>query len=217
MSATIQALRHAATKIVATVTADGRPNLSPKGTTTIWDDEHLVFADLASPGTVANLATNPAVEVNVVDPILRKGYRFKGNAVVHTRGDQFERGLRILRERGFSASPDRVRMPVAVISAIPSAISSTLGLVSVGYHSSVSMIRLQPISSVGVTLRRSSGSAIALSMRRFEICLNSFSSQRCLVIPASELKPLLLGRPSVAYRMLQAEARRLRAANIWPG
>ena len=40
---------------------------------------------------------------------------------------------------------------------------------------------------------------------------------RCLVIPASELKPLLLGRPSVAYRMLQAEARRLRAANIWPG
>ena len=38
---------------------------------------------------------------------------------------------------------------------------------------------------------------------------------RCLVVPAHELKRLLLSRPSVAYRMLQIEARRLRAANLW--
>ena len=38
---------------------------------------------------------------------------------------------------------------------------------------------------------------------------------RCLVLPANELKPLLIGRPSVMYRMLQVEARRLRAANVW--
>ena len=40
---------------------------------------------------------------------------------------------------------------------------------------------------------------------------------RCLVVPAHDLKPLLLGRPSIAYRMLQTEARRLRAANTWSG
>ena len=40
---------------------------------------------------------------------------------------------------------------------------------------------------------------------------------RCLVVPAHELKPLMLNRPSVAYRMLQIEARRLRAANTWSG
>ena len=40
---------------------------------------------------------------------------------------------------------------------------------------------------------------------------------RCLVVPAHDLKPLLLGRPSVAYRMLQTEARRLRVANTWSG
>ncbi len=57
---------------VATVCADGTPNLSPKGTTAVWGDEHLVFADIRSPGTVANLRRNPAIEVNVVDPILRK-------------------------------------------------------------------------------------------------------------------------------------------------
>ena len=38
---------------------------------------------------------------------------------------------------------------------------------------------------------------------------------RCLIIPDNELKAFLLKQPSVMYRMLQIEARRLRAANIW--
>ena len=33
---------------VATVCPDGTPNLSPKGTTAVWDDNHLVFADIRS-------------------------------------------------------------------------------------------------------------------------------------------------------------------------
>ena len=40
---------------------------------------------------------------------------------------------------------------------------------------------------------------------------------RCLVIPDTELKAVLLAQPSVMYRMLQVEARRLRAANVWHG
>ena len=75
---------------VATVYPDGTPNLSPKGTTTVWGDEHLIFADIRSPGTVANLRRNPAVEVNVVDPILRKGYRFKGTAEILSEGALFQ-------------------------------------------------------------------------------------------------------------------------------
>ena len=38
---------------------------------------------------------------------------------------------------------------------------------------------------------------------------------RCLVVPDHDLKQLMLNRPSIAYRMLQIEARRLRAANTW--
>jgi uncharacterized protein len=75
---------------VATVCPDGTPNLSPKGTTTVWDDEHMVFADIRSPGTVENLRSNPIVEINVVDPLLRKGYRFKGTAEVLAGGPRFE-------------------------------------------------------------------------------------------------------------------------------
>jgi CRP-like cAMP-binding protein len=40
---------------------------------------------------------------------------------------------------------------------------------------------------------------------------------RCLVIPDTELKSFMLGQPAVMYRMLQIEARRLRAANVWRG
>lgn len=99
---------------VATVTPDGGPNVSPKGTTTVFDDRHLMFADIASPGTVENLASNPNVEINVVDPIVRKGYRFKGSAAVYTTGAMFERGLVTLRERGSTTARERIRSIVIV-------------------------------------------------------------------------------------------------------
>src|SRR3954470_7194997 len=75
---------------VATVRPDGTPALSPKGTTRVWDDGRLVFLHLHSPGTVANLAANPAVEVNVVDPIRRKGWRFAGRGTVRPGGPVFD-------------------------------------------------------------------------------------------------------------------------------
>lgn len=39
---------------------------------------------------------------------------------------------------------------------------------------------------------------------------------RCLVVPAPEVEAFLLEQPRVMYRMLQAEARRLRDAELWP-
>lgn len=99
---------------VATVTRDGRPNLSPKGTTTVLDNEHLLFADIASPGTVTNLASSPFVEVNVVDPIRRKGYRFKGRGEVHRGGERFEQGLDVLEQRGYTTPRERIRAVVII-------------------------------------------------------------------------------------------------------
>jgi uncharacterized protein len=99
---------------VATVCPDGTPNLSPKGTTTVWDDQHLLFADIRSPQTVRNLRENPVAEINVVDPIVRKGYRFKGQATLHSEGEIYERGLALLVERGYDARPGRVRTIVLI-------------------------------------------------------------------------------------------------------
>src|SRR4051812_34347095 len=97
---------------VATVCPDGTPNLSPKGTTTVWDDDHLVFADIRSPKTVANIRRSPIVEINVVDPIIRKGYRFKGPAQVLTKGDLYEQIIAFYEERG--TQRQRIRSVVLV-------------------------------------------------------------------------------------------------------
>jgi len=103
---------------IATVCPDGTPNLSPKGTTTAWDDEHLVFADIASSQTIANLRCNPGIEINVVDPLVRKGYRFKGSATVLSAGSLFEH-IRASYQRRGTVNPIRSVVLVKVERALP--------------------------------------------------------------------------------------------------
>lgn len=98
----------------ATVCEDGSPNVSPKGTTYVLDDDRLLFADIRSPGTVTNIRRGSAVEVNVVDPFVRKGYRFKGSATVHEPGSRlYEDGLELLRRAG-STLVERVKAIVVI-------------------------------------------------------------------------------------------------------
>jgi len=104
---------------VATVCPDGTPNLSPKGTTAVWDDDHLVFANIRSPGTLANLRRNPSVEVNVVDPFVRRGYRFKGVASVVESGALHDRALAFYERRGSPVKAIREVVMVRVDSAQP--------------------------------------------------------------------------------------------------
>jgi predicted pyridoxine 5'-phosphate oxidase superfamily flavin-nucleotide-binding protein len=85
---------------VATVNDDGTPNLSPKGTLAVLDADHLVFANIRSPGTIHNLRQRPAIEINVVDPIGRQGYRFRGTATVVDAGAELDRLLSFYQERG---------------------------------------------------------------------------------------------------------------------
>ncbi|MGQ0723354.1 MAG: pyridoxamine 5'-phosphate oxidase family protein [Candidatus Eiseniibacteriota bacterium] len=85
----------------ATVTADGRPNLSPKGTIRVWDDRHLYFLDIASPQTRANLERNAWIELNVVEQLSRRGYRFLGRGTALRGGPEFDEAKRrIFAEEG---------------------------------------------------------------------------------------------------------------------
>ena len=104
---------------VATVCPDGTPNLSPKGTTAVWDDDHLVFANIRSPGTLANLRHNANVEVNVVDPFLRKGYRFKGVASVLDAGARYEEAIAFYKARRSRVDAFREIIVVRVQRAQP--------------------------------------------------------------------------------------------------
>jgi uncharacterized protein len=104
---------------VATVCPDGTPNLSPKGTTAVWDDDHLVFANIRSPGTLANLRRNANVEVNVVDSFLRKGYRFKGVASILESGALYDKAIAFYEARGSRVSAIREIVLVRVKGAQP--------------------------------------------------------------------------------------------------
>lgn len=73
---------------VATVNADGGPNVSPKGTFLALDDRTLAFAEMRSPATVENIGRDMRVEVNMVDVFARKGARFRGVARFVARGER---------------------------------------------------------------------------------------------------------------------------------
>ncbi|MCC6453954.1 MAG: pyridoxamine 5'-phosphate oxidase family protein [Caldilineaceae bacterium] len=113
-----QVIREQRLGYVATVCPDGTPNLSPKGTTTVWDDDHLVFADIHSPRTIANLKQNPSIEINVVDWFTRKGYRFKGIATVIESGELFNELVSFYhqqgQQQGLSDAPRRIQAIVMV-------------------------------------------------------------------------------------------------------
>jgi hypothetical protein len=121
---------------VATVCPDGTPNLSPKGTTAVWDDDHLVFADIRSPGTVANLKTNPAVEVNVVDPFVRKGYRFKGIGEVIVDGELFQEIMRFYRGRLVDTARNKLESRIGGFVLVK--VESALPLISPAYDDATS-------------------------------------------------------------------------------
>lgn len=88
---------------VATVTPDGRPNLSPKGSIIGWDEHTLAFADIRSPDTLTNLRHSPHVEVNVVDPLLRKGYLFQGKGRIISEGPMYDEIVEHYRNNGIKS------------------------------------------------------------------------------------------------------------------
>ncbi len=77
--------------IVASLTPDGRPAASPKGTFLVLDDTTLAYGDIRSPGTRTNLRKTALTEVVFVDPFRRKGVRITGSTeIVEVESGQFK-------------------------------------------------------------------------------------------------------------------------------
>ena len=76
--------------LIATASKDGKPNVSVKGSFRVLDDEHVVFANIASPRTIANLRENPQLSAIVFDPSTRNGCRIWGKAEILDSGALFD-------------------------------------------------------------------------------------------------------------------------------
>jgi len=72
---------------LATVDAGGQPHVSPKEVFAAVDERHVVIANIASPHTVRNVASNPKVCVSFVDVFVQKGFKLQGLARTVASGD----------------------------------------------------------------------------------------------------------------------------------
>jgi len=106
---------------VATVSPNGKPNISPKGTIIAWSSNLLAFADIRSPDTMANLQNNPFVEINVIDPLSRKGYLFSGTAKIIKNTPLYDEILTHYQNNGIKSPINSIVMvSVSSISAVTS-------------------------------------------------------------------------------------------------
>lgn len=82
----IKFAQHSVLCWLATVDDTGQPNVSPKEIFAIVDEQHVVIAHIASPGSVKNIGHNPKVCVSLVDVFVQKGFKVYGT--VRTVGQQ---------------------------------------------------------------------------------------------------------------------------------
>ena len=85
---------------VATATNDGVPNVSPKGSIMVVDEDHLAFADIMSPGSRANLEQNKGVAIFVCKPEKFQGFQFKGTAELSKEGPIFDQLEAAVKKKG---------------------------------------------------------------------------------------------------------------------
>ena len=90
--------------IIATSSKDGKPNVSAKGSFRVFDDDHVIFADINSPRTIANLKENPNVSTLVVHPRTLKGCRIWGKGEIITSGPLFDQMNKEFTEKGLKVA-----------------------------------------------------------------------------------------------------------------
>jgi predicted pyridoxine 5'-phosphate oxidase superfamily flavin-nucleotide-binding protein len=93
--------------MLATVGDDG-PNISPKGSMIIYDDEHLAYWERSKKATLKNVQNDARVVVMYSNKALAEGggldlpggiIRFFGTAEIHQRGEFRDKVRTMLQER----------------------------------------------------------------------------------------------------------------------
>lgn len=97
---------------VATVNEDGTPNLGPKRSTRVLDDEHLAYNEGTAKLTWANVKRGSKVAIAAADRETLKGFRFVGTPEVIDSGDLYAKAVAMAKERGFPPPAAVIRVRV---------------------------------------------------------------------------------------------------------
>ncbi len=106
---------------LATVDAQGQPNVSPKEIFAAHDEiDRVVIAEIASAGSLRNIRQNPLVCVSLIDIFRQRGWKLTGKAEVIAPDDPrfAAEGAKVLAMAG-SAYPVRHLLSVTVQRAVP--------------------------------------------------------------------------------------------------
>jgi predicted pyridoxine 5'-phosphate oxidase superfamily flavin-nucleotide-binding protein len=103
----------------ATASADGTPNVSPKGSIAVVDDKRLVFAEIASPHTIKNLQDNPKIALYVLDKATAKGAQIQGEVELVNEGPRFESVAAALKKMRPELPPANYAVYIKVDEVFP--------------------------------------------------------------------------------------------------
>ncbi len=87
---------------LATVDAAGQPNVSPKEIFAVFDEAHLVIANIASPTSARNIGAGARVCVSFIDLFVQKGWKVAGQArhVGHAAADHAHWAVPLVAKAG---------------------------------------------------------------------------------------------------------------------
>ncbi len=97
---------------IATVNPDGTPNIGPKRSTRVLDDEHLMYSEVTGKQTWSNVRAGSKVAIAVVDRDKMKGFRFVGSPEIIDTGELFEQSVAAMVKRGLGRPKAVVRIKV---------------------------------------------------------------------------------------------------------
>ena len=72
--------------LVGTASKDGWPQISPKGSVMVYDQETLAYWERSKRSAMDNLAENPKVVIYYNNSATRTRWRFYGTATIHETG-----------------------------------------------------------------------------------------------------------------------------------
>ncbi|WP_283680366.1 pyridoxamine 5'-phosphate oxidase family protein [Lentilactobacillus sp. Marseille-Q4993] len=78
---------------IATVDADGNPDIGPKISMRVLDDSHLIYNEMTGGQTQANIEADAKAIVAVANAKALHGYRFGGPAKLYTSGEYFDNAV----------------------------------------------------------------------------------------------------------------------------
>ncbi len=83
-------IAEASPALIATSSMNGKSHVSIKGSFRVLDDERIIFVDIDSPRTMANLRDNPQLSTLVFEPTTGRRCRIWGKTEILTKGEIFD-------------------------------------------------------------------------------------------------------------------------------